>query len=34
VLQDGRILIGGRFSLVQGQPRHNLARLREDGSVE
>lgn len=34
VLQDGRILIGGGFTLVQGQPRHNLARLREDGSVE
>jgi uncharacterized delta-60 repeat protein len=34
VLEDGRIVIGGAFTSVQGQPRKHLARLRPDGSVE
>jgi hypothetical protein len=34
VLEDGRLLIGGAFTAVQGQPRRNLARLRPDGSLE
>ncbi len=34
VLEDGRIVIGGAFASVQGQPRKHLARLRADGSVE
>jgi len=34
VQADGRILIGGQFSLVNGQPRQNLARLNADGSLD
>ncbi len=35
VLQpDGKILIGGNFTQINGQPRRNLARLLPDGSVE
>jgi uncharacterized delta-60 repeat protein len=35
VLQpNGRILIGGTFQNVGGQPRHALARLAADGSVD
>lgn len=34
ILRDGRIVIGGAFTSVQGQPRIHLARLRPDGSVE
>ena len=34
VLDDGRIMIGGAFTSVQGQPRVHLARLLPDGSVE
>jgi uncharacterized delta-60 repeat protein len=31
---DGRIVIGGGFTSVNGQPRTNLARLNSDGSVD
>lgn len=31
---DGKILIGGRFSTVNGQPRNNVARLLSDGTLE
>jgi uncharacterized delta-60 repeat protein len=31
---DGKILIGGNFTRINGQPRRNLARLLPDGSVE
>lgn len=31
---DGRVLIGGRFTRVDGMPRPGLARLREDGSLD
>lgn len=31
---DGKILIGGFFDSVQGQPRHNIARLNADGSLD
>jgi uncharacterized delta-60 repeat protein len=31
---DGRILIGGSFNSVAGQPRTNLARLHPDGSLD
>ena len=34
VQADGKILIGGDFDSVAGQPRHGIARLNEDGSVE
>jgi uncharacterized delta-60 repeat protein len=35
VLQpDGKILIGGPFSVVQGQPRNSIARLNADGSLD
>jgi uncharacterized delta-60 repeat protein len=37
VQQDGRILVGGSFSLIGpggGMPRHNIARLNRDGSVD
>ncbi len=34
VQTDGRIVIGGQFSSVQGFPRANLARLNADGSVD
>jgi uncharacterized delta-60 repeat protein len=34
VLPDGRILIGGAFLTVGGQPHRNLALLRADGSVD
>ncbi len=34
VLPDGRILIGGAFLTVGGQPHRNLARLNADGSVD
>jgi uncharacterized delta-60 repeat protein len=32
--QDGRILIGGQFSSVNGVSRHNIARLNSDGSLD
>ncbi len=31
---DGKILIGGRFTTVNGQPRSRIARLNADGSLE
>ena len=31
---DGKILIGGNFSSVNGQPRNRIARLNADGTVE
>ena len=31
---DGKILVGGEFSLADGLPRTNLARLNSDGSVD
>jgi len=31
---DGKILIGGEFSSVQGIPRNNIARLNTDGTVD
>lgn len=34
VLPDGKILIGGQFSLVNGFNRTNLARLLQDGNVD
>ncbi|MCC7375207.1 MAG: sigma-70 family RNA polymerase sigma factor [Verrucomicrobiales bacterium] len=33
-LPDGRLLVGGGFSSVNGVPRNGLARLREDGSLD
>src|SRR5262245_37529134 len=34
VQDDGKILIGGLFSTVNGLPRTNIARLNVDGSVD
>jgi uncharacterized delta-60 repeat protein len=34
VYQDGRILIGGEFHTVLGQPRVGIARLLQDGAVD
>jgi uncharacterized delta-60 repeat protein len=35
VLQpDGKILVGGNFTTVQGQPRNGVARLLPDGSLD
>jgi uncharacterized delta-60 repeat protein len=31
---DGRVLIGGAFTTVDGQPRSRVARLRSNGSVD
>ncbi|MCX6903631.1 MAG: delta-60 repeat domain-containing protein, partial [Verrucomicrobia bacterium] len=31
---DGKILVGGLFSAVDGTPRNNLARLNPDGSLD
>ena len=31
---DGRILVGGRFSFLAGQPRRRIARLNVDGSLD
>ena len=31
---DGRVLIGGWFTLVDGQPRSGIARLKTDGSLD
>src|SRR5262249_25338197 len=31
---DGKLVIGGSFSLVNGVTRHNLARLNPDGSLD
>ncbi len=34
VQADGKILIGGSFTSVQGAPRNNLARLNTDGTLD
>ena len=35
VLQpDGKLLIGGQFNQVHGVPRHNIARLNTDGTLD
>ncbi|HRZ77244.1 MAG TPA: T9SS type A sorting domain-containing protein, partial [Bacteroidales bacterium] len=34
VQSDGRILVGGAFSLAAGQPRTRIARLMPDGSLD
>jgi uncharacterized delta-60 repeat protein len=34
VQNDGKILIGGSFTEIAGQPRHRIARLNADGSLE
>ncbi len=34
VQADGKILIGGNFNSVDGQPRNGIARLNADGSLE
>lgn len=34
VQPDGKLLIGGEFSAVNGVPRNNLARLNGDGSLD
>ena len=31
---DGNLVVGGEFSMVDGVPRRNLARLRPDGSLD
>jgi uncharacterized delta-60 repeat protein len=31
---DGKILVGGNFNAVFGQPRHGIARLNADGTVD
>jgi uncharacterized delta-60 repeat protein len=31
---DGKVVIGGRFSAVNGQPRNNIARLNPDGTLD
>lgn len=33
-LPDGKLLIGGTFASVGGQPRRNLARLNSDGTLD
>src|SRR6185437_5907255 len=34
VQRDGKILVGGEFSSVNGEPRINIARLNPDGSLD
>ena len=34
VQPDGNILIGGRFTMIGGQPRRNVVRLRPDGGLD
>lgn len=34
VQKDGKVVIGGAFSAVNGVPRQNLARLNPDGSLD
>jgi uncharacterized delta-60 repeat protein len=34
VQTDGKILVGGYFSMLNGQPRTNLARLNSDGTLD
>jgi uncharacterized delta-60 repeat protein len=31
---DGKILVGGKFALLNGTPRNNIARLNADGSLD
>ena len=31
---DGRVLVGGQFTAVNGQPRNSLARLQADGALD
>lgn len=31
---DGKVIVGGRFTSVDGQPRRSVARLHADGSVD
>jgi uncharacterized delta-60 repeat protein len=31
---DGKILIGGSFTVINGQPRNGVARLNEDGTLD
>jgi hypothetical protein len=31
---DGKLLIGGRFTTVNGVGRTNIARLNEDGTLD
>jgi uncharacterized delta-60 repeat protein len=34
VQSDGKIVVGGNFSAVSGQPRHGIARLNVDGTLD
>jgi uncharacterized delta-60 repeat protein len=34
IQNDGKIIIGGRFTLVNGEARNRLARLNPDGSID
>jgi len=34
VQTDGKILLGGSFGTLDGQPRNNIARLNQDGTVD
>lgn len=34
VQPDGKVLVGGLFSAVQGAPRQNIARLHPDGTLD
>jgi uncharacterized delta-60 repeat protein len=34
VQTDGKILVGGRFTTLDGQPRTNIARLNADGTLD
>src|SRR5437016_2646266 len=34
IQDDGKLIIGGYFSLVNGVSRHNIARLNRDGSLD
>lgn len=34
VQPDGKVVIGGRFSAVNGVPRNNIARLNKDGTLD
>ena len=34
VQADGKILVGGEFTTLGGQPRHHLARLNADGTLD
>jgi len=34
VQPDGKLLIGGDFTTIGGQPRHSMARLNADGTLD